>query len=124
MRHFSIVAFVFAVSLSLVLPVSALANNFGAIAFSPGSGALGWSFDYRSRASAENVALSSCFKHAGDCRIATWFTNACGAIAVGNGNGWGAYWANTRHGAENKAMKLCYQRTGNCSVRRWVCTTK
>jgi hypothetical protein len=67
-------------------------DNFGAIAYSPSSGAHGWSYDYPSRAVAEEVALTNCRQHAGDCVVPIWFRNACGALAVGSsgyGSGWG-----------------------------------
>jgi hypothetical protein len=44
----------------------AAADNYGAIAYSPSTGAHGWSYDYGSRSAAENVALAGCRKHAGD----------------------------------------------------------
>ncbi|URK87485.1 DUF4189 domain-containing protein [Rhizobium sp. RCAM05350] len=64
----------------------------GAISLSPATGATGWSHDYSTRWEAEEVAQSHCYKNAGDCRVAIWFKNGCGAVARGP-DGWGANWA-------------------------------
>jgi hypothetical protein len=98
-------------------------NNYGAIAYSPSTGAHGWSTDYPSRGEAETVALQNCGKHAGDCTVPIWFRNACGALAVGSG-GYGSGWGTSRQLAENYARQTCRKFTGNCQIRRWVCTTR
>jgi hypothetical protein len=100
---------------------SARAEKFGAIAFAPGSGRAGWSFDYDTRANAENRALANC---GAGCKVVTWFKNACGALAVGHNNGYGAGWADSRAAAEQKAMGYCRANSSNCDIRRWVCTTR
>ncbi|MBK5958228.1 hypothetical protein CCR97_08390 [Rhodoplanes elegans] len=100
---------------------AAAAEKFGAIAFSTDSGRAGWSFDYDSRARAESEALASC---GGGCKIVIWFKNACGALATGGNNAYGAAWANSRAEAEQKATGFCRQRSASCSIRRWVCTTR
>ena len=123
MKPFALTVGLFAIA--LVAPSGeAAAQNFGAIAFSTGTGAIGWSFDYGSKSSAESAALANCRQHGADCIIATWFRNACGAIAVGDGNGWGAAWSNYRNGAESEALQICRRNTSNCTVRRWACTTR
>ena len=111
------------VGASLVAEQAAAQDNYGAIAYSPSTGAPGWSFDYGSRAAAENVALASCRKHAGDCVIPIWFRNACGALAVGS-NGYGSGWGTSRKLAESYALQTCRKNTGGCSIRRWACTTR
>jgi len=95
---------------------------YGAIAYSPSTGAHGYSFDYGSRASAERKALSSCRKYARDCRVPLWFRNSCGALAVGNGGGWGTAWGPNRAAAEANALRSCRGHTKGCGVVRWVCT--
>ena len=102
----------------------ARADNYGAIAVSPSTKALGWSYDYKSIGAAKNVALANCRKHANDCRIANWFRNSCGAIAVGANGGWGADWGNTIKQAKWKARKRCHQHDRHCKTIRWVCTTR
>lgn len=46
-------------------------TTYGAIAYSPGSGAFGYSNKYANRSSAEKRALSECGK--ADCVVASWF---------------------------------------------------
>ena len=109
-----------AATLFAALSLPARADYYGAIAYSTGNGAVGYSYDYGSRYAAEARALNEC---GGGCFIATWFRNACGALAVGQ-NGWGADWGNSRAEAESKALNACYRYTGGCYVKRWVCTTR
>jgi len=114
----------------VVLLAAALASGdaaaqdyYGAIAYSPSTGAHGWSNDHRSRGAAQNTALANCRKHAGDCAVPIWFRNACGALAVG-ANGYGSGWGTSRNLAESYALQSCRRHTGDCAIRRWVCTTR
>jgi serine/threonine-protein kinase len=63
-----------------------------------------------------------CRKRGGGCRIATWFKNACGALAVGEDNFYGGAWGASRLEAESKALTHCRKEAQNCNIRRWVCT--
>lgn len=112
------------ITLSIGSTSAFAANNYGAIAISPSSKAMGWSYDYKSRWKAEQVALAQCRKHAGDCKIATWFRNACGAVAVGANGGWGANWGRSIKQAKWKSRKMCRKYDSYCKVKRWVCTTR
>ena len=96
-------------------------SSYGAIAYSPATGAHGYSYDFNSRRTAEKRALNGCFQHANDCFVVVWFENACGALAVGN-NGYGYGWAGSRAGAERHALNGCFKNTRNCGIRRWVCS--
>ncbi len=96
--------------------------DYGAIAFSPGTGAHGYSYGAGSRGQAERVAMSNCRGYASDCRVLVYFQNACAALAVGSGNGYGFAWAGSRGQAENRAMRECRNRTSSCRVIRWVCS--
>ena len=103
---------------------AALAQDyFGAIAYSQKTGSMGWSYNYKSQWKAEQVALKKCYKYASDCKIATWFRNACGAIAVGQNGGWGAHWGNSAKNAQWRAKKTCQKYDSYCQVKRWVCTS-
>ena len=113
-----------AIAVTLAGPGVASANNFGAIAYSPNTGSHGYSYDYPSRGQAEGHALAECRKYAGDCRVAIWFRNACGALAIGNNGGWGSGWGDSRQRAEYEAINSCRQHAGNCGIRRWACTTR
>jgi serine/threonine-protein kinase len=99
-------------------------NKFGAIAISPSSKAMGWSYNYNSKWKANQVALNKCRKYASDCKIGVWFRNACGAVAVGANGGWGAHWGNSVKSAKWKAKKTCRKYDSYCKVKRLVCTDR
>ncbi|MCJ8311178.1 MAG: DUF4189 domain-containing protein [Hyphomicrobiales bacterium] len=122
-KGISILAMVLVLASMTLFVTPAEANNYGAIAYSQSTGASGRSWDYRSRAAAERAALNNCYRHAGDCRV-IWFRNACGAVAVGNGGGWGSAWGNTRRQAQNAAIRSCRRYTSGCRVRVWQCTSR
>ena len=95
---------------------------FGAIAFSPQSGAHGYSYGAGTRAQAERIAMSNCRAHGAGCRLLVYFQNACGALAVGNGNGYGFAWAASRGQAEGRAMRECRNQTSSCRIISWSCS--
>lgn len=97
-------------------------DNYGAIAFSQAGGNYGYSYDYGSRAGAEQEALNRC--NASDCAVVLWFMNACGALASGDDNGYGTGWAPSRSAAENIAMSNCRNESTNCRITCWACTTR
>ena len=99
------------------------ADYYGAIAVSPTTSALGWSYDYGSRNAAERAALGKCEEHADDCQVAVWFRNACGAVAIGDG-GWGGAWATNKDAAISRAIDACSNHAENCEWKRWQCTTR
>ena len=98
-------------------------KTFGAIAFSRDTGANGYSFQYDSRSGAEARALKECGAYASDCTVASSFSDACGALAVGDGNGWGASRAESIIKAERNALATCrsYDNT-NCEIEVSVCS--
>lgn len=97
---------------------------YGALAFSPSTGAHGYSFDYANRAAAEKRAINECERQSGseDCRAILWFHNACGALAVGD-NAYGSGWGTDMLYAAQYAVESCKKFTANCKVIRWVCTS-
>ena len=99
-------------------------DHYGAIAYSPSTGATGYSYDHYTRADAEAGALNECGKRASDCQLPLWFRNACGALAVGSGGSWGTGWGTSRGLAERHALATCRKLTSGCSVASWVCTTR
>jgi hypothetical protein len=106
-----------------LLPAGAQArDNYGAIAYSFSTGRYGYSYDWPSRAEAENYARSQC--GIGDCAVKVWFKNACGALAVGRGSAYGWGWAGSRGQAEGSALSECQARSAGCRVRVWSCTTR
>jgi serine/threonine-protein kinase len=98
------------------------ADYYGAIAYSPSTGAFGRAWDYQTRRHAERVALRHCRKQARDCQL-VWFRNACGAVAAGNSGGWGSAWAMNERIASHRAMARCRQYDSGCRVRVWQCTS-
>jgi Domain of unknown function (DUF4189) len=113
-------ALIVAPFLSLALGAEAFAaDRYGAIAFSQDTGSVGYSQDYSNQAEAENRALYECGT---DCSVALWFKNACGSIAIGDGNGWGSGWATSRAGAERNALSTCGKYTGGCYVKQTICS--
>ena len=93
---------------------------YGAIAINTDTGATGYSYDYSSRASAERAALSQC---SGNCEIALWFSNTCGAVAYSYQNrSYGWAWGSSSYTNERNALANC---SGNdCEVVSSVCTTR
>lgn len=98
-------------------------GNYGAIAYSPTNGSIGWGYDYPSKEEAERIALTNCRKYATDCVIPVWFRNACGALATGP-SGYGSGWGVTRDLAETYALESCRKHSQGCAVQRWVCSTR
>lgn len=99
-------------------------DNYGSIAFSQETGAHGYAYDYATQTEAQDGALAECAKYGGGCKVASWFRNGCGALAVGDDRGWGADWGNSRNEAENKALQRCGTHTSKCKIIRWACTKR
>jgi hypothetical protein len=106
-----------------LLPGPAWSTDFfGAIAYSPRTGADGWAKDHPSQDAAERAALSACGQSASDCRGVLWFKNGCGALAVSaKVYGWG--WGTTQALADAEAIKACTKHALGCKVTRQICTT-
>ncbi len=113
--------FMGAASALLLFPSLAWAD-FGAIAFSQDTGAVGYSYGATSRRAAENRAISGCAKHAYDCRTVLYFNNACGALAIGENYGYGVAWNTNRNAAQNNALRACQRNDDGCYVIRWACS--
>lgn len=97
--------------------------DYGAIYFSQDTGAYGYSWNHRSQDAAEDAAYDACAEQARDCTMATWFSKACGALAIADGNGWGAGWGNSVRQAERKAIRTCreYDNSG-CRIEISFCS--
>ena len=75
----------FAAAANLSDPASARSGNFiGAIAFSPSTGAYGYSYRWHNTRDAEERAMKECRDRspADDCFFVGGFGNMCGALAV------------------------------------------
>ena len=123
-QYSTYVILIFAVALVAGNTATQAADNFAAIAYSQDTDSHGWSYDYSTRGEAEARAMVECAQYGRGCKIATWCKNACCALAVGRGNGWGADWGRSKDEAQRLAVRRCHTNTSNCSVRRWVCTTR
>ena len=101
---------------ALLLTTATQAAEWGSIAFSPSTGATGYSYNYDTRRVSGEWAMSYC--DANDCRIVVNFQNACGAVAVGRNGGWGSDWGTTRA----NAIAACRTHDNGCRTKRWVCS--
>ena len=106
-----------------VAPVTASAQSYGAIAYAPANGHWGWWRNAGTRRGAETGALRECQNAGGgrNCRVALWFSNACGALAVGP-NGWGTGWGSTVTRAHAEALQVCQRHSRGCRIRMDVCS--
>ena len=104
-------------------------RQFGAIAFSPASGAYGYSFEYSTRNQAEKRAIAECKARDGDnrgddCAVEIWFFDNCGALAVGAGKTRSAAYAADKATAIRRALEACKWRNGGaaCEIKATVCS--
>ena len=95
-------------------------DRYGSIAVSqePGGGhAWGIAWSYGRLSNATSRALGECQSQGGgNCQQVGWFRNACGALAVGGGNGFGAGWGDTMASAERDALAQCGNANDGCQV--------
>lgn len=101
---------------------------FGAISLAFRGGAVGYSYDYRTKRAALRALYRKCrsaSSYPGSCRKIVWVRNGCAALAVRwQGSniaryGWGV--ARTRRAAYRTALNKCGAR---CVKRVYVCTTR
>ena len=102
-------------------------NYYGSIAFAPtpdGGYAGGMAWNRQHHATARESALNECrWAGGGDaCREVGWFQNACGAIAIGDGNGYGTGWGDTDATAERAALAACRKANQTCRIEISRCT--
>jgi hypothetical protein len=69
----------------------ALADSYAAIAYSPRTGAYGYSYDYSSRSQAERAALNRC--RGNDARVVVWVKNGWAAVARSRNGSWATGWS-------------------------------
>mgnify|MGYP000255799328 CR=1 FL=1 len=102
---------------TLAVPATASAGYYGALAFSQGTGASGWSKNFDTKRQAANAAMKYCRQSGGsDCKVVYEFTNSCAALAVGTSNGYGVAWDVKKGRANNKAMAACNDYDSGCSI--------
>ncbi|MGF1487601.1 MAG: DUF4189 domain-containing protein [Prochloraceae cyanobacterium] len=116
-----VMAAVVAIPLTLGTATKASAGTYGSIAYSPATGRYGYSWNYDNRALAQNAALRQCGVR--DCRIVSWFSNACGSLAKSN-YGWGSSWNANRGRATSTAIGACRQYGPGCRNLVTVCSPR
>ena len=101
---------------------------WGSIAFSQESGGgYAWAIVWNSggREAAARQALEVCRREGGgSCHEAGWFRNACGALALGDGNGYGVDGGATTGEAERAALAACREVNRNCRMEVSRCSTQ
>ena len=91
---------------------------YAAIAVSESTGKAGSAWNYDTEALAETEAYWQCGQE--DCQTAIIFQQ-CGAIAVGDGYGWGAASDLSSAVAIDTALEICTQNTSNCEITAAFC---
>ena len=99
----------------------ALADSYGAIAYSPSTGANGASWSYGDVSTALIAAYGACGQ--ADCATIVYVDNGCAALAVGSNGGRGWAWNGDVALAEAAALQQCSNQSPSCQVVRWVCST-
>ncbi|TNF29410.1 MAG: DUF4189 domain-containing protein [Deltaproteobacteria bacterium] len=95
-------------------------NKHGAIALSPQTRRIGWSYGYGDLGEAQNEAVRQCGES--DCFVIAWEQNQCAALVEGD-RAWTGAGAPTQAEAEAKALTECSaQGSVNCHLVRWVCS--
>ncbi|RTL60522.1 MAG: DUF4189 domain-containing protein [Hyphomicrobiales bacterium] len=125
MRALRGMAFALAVAAAAgwVVPAHAQAEiYFGAISYSPSTGATGWGTDFPTREGAAAASQRNCRQYADDCEVVTWFKDGCGALAA-NAEDFESAWSPSKDDAEQRALRRCRASGRGCTVIRWVCTT-
>ena len=107
-------------------PGSAPGDLHGSIAFSQldgGGYAFGIAWNAQGREAARRSAVEECGRRGGGagCSEAGWFRNACGAIAIGDRNGYGTGWGTTNGEAESSALSRCQSANRDCQVAMSRC---
>ena len=100
---------------------AATGDLHGSIAFSRldrGGYAYGIAWNAQSPEAARRGAREECARHGGGsgCREVGGFLNACGALAIGDNNGFGTGWGATNAEAESDALSNCRAANRNCRV--------
>ena len=120
-------AFVVVVALFSVSTSLHAQNLYGSMAFAQtgdGGYAGGIAWDAQSRAKARQLAIDECRWAGGGsaCREVGWFRNACGAIAIGDGDGYGTGWGDSSDDAERAALSECRSQNNTCHIEITRCT--
>ena len=109
-------------------PSSKAGDLWGSIAFSQESGGgYAWAIVWNSAGheAATRQALEVCRREGGgNCHEAGWFRNSCGALALGDGNGYGVDGGSTTGEAERAALAACRKVNRECRVEVSRCSSQ
>ena len=108
-------------STCLMLAVTTTAQAEGlyaAIAISPSTGIAGTATNFETETLAETEAYQQCGSE--DCDTALVFQQ-CGAIAVGQGHGWGAASDLSSATAIDNALDICGENDSGCEITAAFC---
>lgn len=96
--------------------------SWGAIATDVEAKIFGTSTYAADRNGAETLAIMDCETHGGkNCKIETWFSNSCAAIAVGDKTHSNST-ADKKRKAEKESMKACKEKDENCRIYYSACS--
>lgn len=98
--------------------------TYGALAYSPDTGATGWSYNYGSESQANQSALKACGAKARDCVVTQTIHDFCAAVVDGDDHKAPASAVgSTLARAEGLALAACRTQGGkSCKVAGEVCT--
>jgi len=99
-------------------PVPGDPGAWAAIAISPRTGNVGYTFDHPTRSSAESGAVSKC--RASDCQTVVAVANGCAAVAQASNRAWGWAYAGSPSAAQSRAVSAAAG--SRARVIKWVCT--
>ena len=98
----------------------------GSIAFSQevdGAYAWGMAWSFGTAADAAEEAIELCRAYGGGgCQAVGGFKEACGALAIGSGNGYGTGWGATTAAAERNALAECRSANVECRFEAAQCS--
>lgn len=95
-----------------------MAELYGSISYSRSTGMSGMSWNYANADDAANEAFYNCGYN--DCETLMVFTE-CGAIAVGDGYGFGYAYKRSLDNAINTALQQCGKYSNNCQITASFC---
>jgi hypothetical protein len=98
---------------------NAATDYWGAIAISPQTGNVGYSYDHPNDSAAARAAVNSC--NASDCQAVVRVANGCAAVAQAPNLAWGWGYGASRRAAEQQA--IAGTPGSGARIVTWVCTT-
>ncbi len=104
-----------AAGLFAAAPARADYDTYAAIAYSKSTGHYGYGYGYYTLAAAELEALSNC--EGDDAQIVVWSCNNWCALAIGDDNAYGWYWAGTSYEARAGAVLECQKNTSSDHIK-------